>query len=168
MSDNLTTLSFNTTHHTKPLFSFDNSSFILHHRRRNKAIFRRRKRKVRLPNTIITRYGKIPSELYPYYQQQMSCLEDLKALCVASNYSDLADYISEGLDCLTFYATQKTIVDFLEEYEEMTEGILDLAIDYDKRAGSEEGKSVILALETSSKDPKFTEELLQNLRNFPS
>ena len=110
MSNNLTTLSFNTTQHTQPLFSFDSSSFTLNRRRRNKAIFRRRKRKTCTSNTIITRYGKIPSELYSYYHQQMSCLEGLKDLCLASNYSDLFEFVKEGLSCLTFYATQKTIV----------------------------------------------------------
>jgi hypothetical protein len=167
MSDNLSTLSFNTTQYNKPLFAFDNSFYTLNRRRRAKAIFRRRKRKTSTSNTIITRYGKIPTELYPYYHQQMTCLEGLKALCLASNYSDLFEFVTEGLSCLTFYATQKRIVDFLEEYEAMTQGILDLANDYDQRAGSEEGRAITSDLAASSKKAQFTEEMLKSLGCLP-
>jgi len=167
MSINLTTLSFDTAQHTKPLFPFNKKSFFPNHRKRNKAVLRRRKQKTRTPDTIITRYGKIPTELYPYYHQEMTCLEGLKTLCFASGFSDLFEFVKEGLSCLTFYATQKTIVGFLEEYEEMTQGILELAVDYDQRAGSEEGRAITADLAASSKKVQFTEEMLKSLGCLP-
>jgi len=61
MSNNLSTLSFNTTHHNNTPFFFNKKSFVLNRKGSKKILFRKRKRKPNILDSIITSVGKMPS-----------------------------------------------------------------------------------------------------------
>lgn len=167
MSDNLTTLSFNTTQYNKPLFAFDKKSFFLNRGHGNKTIFRKRKRKTNSSDNIITRVGKIPSELYACYHLHMSCLEELRTLCFTSDYYDLLELIKDVQSCLSIYSAKNTKENFREEYEDLTQHILTIAVEYEARAESPESRALTLKLAVPSKESLFSDEMLSRLSELP-